>query len=120
MHAFVYLFICFIYLFIYSLSHCQVGQVGLSREKGLDIGRRPLHHISFLCSSRKFIFARFPILQTITGTRLHILSRADVLCMHVGTLQVIIFVTIFLCTHCLVASFEMQLYEGNTVIWFES
>ena len=52
----IYVCICvfiyyFIYLFIYSLAHCQVGQVGLLREKGLDIGRRPLHHISFPCSS---------------------------------------------------------------------
>ena len=38
MYAFVYLFL-FIYLF---LAHCQVRQVGLLREKGLDIGRRSL------------------------------------------------------------------------------
>ena len=37
----------------------------------------------------KFISARFPTLQTITVTRLHILSLTDVLCTHVGTLQVI-------------------------------
>ena len=50
----------FIYLFIYSLAHCQVGQVGLSREKGLDIGRHPLHHIScqyvIHCQSRSHPF----------------------------------------------------------------
>ena len=41
----------FIFIYIYSLAHCQVGQVGLLREKGLDIGRHSLHHISFPCSS---------------------------------------------------------------------
>ena len=52
--AFVYLLIrLFIYILIYALAHCQVGQVGLLREKGLDIGRCPLHHISFPCSSGK-------------------------------------------------------------------
>ena len=75
MYTFVYLFISlFIYLFI-----------GLLREKGLDIGRRPLQ-LSLL---QWFISARFPTLQTITGTRLHVLSLTDVLCTHVGTLQVI-------------------------------
>ena len=57
MCAFVYLFIS---LFIYSLAHYQVGQVGLSREKGLDIGRRPLHHISFPCSSGKIHLCMIP------------------------------------------------------------
>ena len=34
--AFVYLLISlFIYILIYSLSHCQVGQVGLLKRKGL-------------------------------------------------------------------------------------
>ena len=37
----------------------------------------------------KFISARFPTVQTITGTRLHVLSLTDVLCVDVGTLQVI-------------------------------
>ena len=53
----IYVCIC---VFIYSLAHCQVGQVGLSKEKGLDIGRRPLHHISFPCSSGKVHLCKIP------------------------------------------------------------
>ena len=77
----------FISLFIYnySLAHCQVGQVGLLTWILEDV-----HFISaFPAPVVKFISARFPTLQTITGTRLHILSFTDVVCMHVGTLQVI-------------------------------
>ena len=75
----------FIYLFIYSLAHCQVGQVGLLTWVLEDV-----HFISaFPAPVVKFISARFPTLQTITGTKLHILSFTDVVCMHVGTLQVI-------------------------------
>ena len=65
MHLCIYLLVyllvyLFIYLFIYSLAHCQVGQVGLLREKSLDIGRRPLHHISFPCSSGKVHLCKIP------------------------------------------------------------
>ena len=75
----------FISLFIYSLAHCQVGQAGLLTWILEDI-----HFISaFPTPVVKFIPAIFPTLQTITGTRLHILSFTDVVSMHVGTLQVI-------------------------------
>ena len=57
MHLCIYLLV---YLFIYSLANCQVGQVGLLREKGLDIGRHPLHHINFPCSSGKVHLCKIP------------------------------------------------------------
>ena len=61
MHLCIYLLVyLFIYLFIYSLAHCQVGKVGLLREKSLDIGRRPLHHISFPCSSGNIHLYKIP------------------------------------------------------------
>ena len=116
MYAFVYLFIL---LFIYSLTLCQVGQVGLTREKAwiLEdvhfISAFPAPVVKFLTnygtrlkeSLESELSARFPTLQTITGTRLLVLALTDVLCMHVGTLQVIFFVTIFLFRHCFVATF---------------
>ena len=72
----------FIYLFIYSLAHCQVGQVGLSRERAWIL--EDVHFITsaFPAPVVKFISARFPTLQTIAGTRLHVLSLTDDLCNH--------------------------------------
>ena len=64
----IYVCICvFIYLFIYSLAHCQVGQVGQLREKSLDIGRRPLHHISFPCSGGKVHLCKIPYFADYYG-----------------------------------------------------
>ena len=92
----IYVCICvfiyyFIYLFIYLfLSSLPSWTSWPNREKRAWI-LEDVHLIisAFPASVEKFISARFPTLQTITGTRLHILSLTDVLCTHVGTLQVI-------------------------------
>ena len=85
MHLCIYLLV---YLFIYSLAHCQVGQVGLLREKGLGYCKTSTSSYQ-LFLLQWFISARFPALQAITGSKLHVLFLTDVLCTHVGTLQVI-------------------------------
>ena len=86
MYAFVYLFISlFIYLFLSSLPSWTSWPI---KRKGLGYWKTSTssYQLSLL---QWFISARFPTLQTITGTRLHVLSLTDVLCTHVGTLQVI-------------------------------
>ena len=85
MYAFVYLFISlFIYLFLSSLPSWTSWPI-----KRKELGYWKTIISAFPAPVVKFISARFPTLQTITGTRLHILSLTDVLCTHVGTLQVI-------------------------------
>ena len=86
MHLCIYLLVyLFIYLFLSSLPSWRSWP--MKRAWILE----DVHFIisAFPAPVVKFISARFPTLQTITGTRLHILSLADVLCTHVGTLQVI-------------------------------
>ena len=83
MYAFVYLFISlFIYLFLTAKLDKLAKRAWILEDVHFIIS-------AFLAPVVKFISARFPTLQTITGTRLHILSLTDVLCTHVGTLQVI-------------------------------
>ena len=86
MYAFVYSFISlFIYLFLSSLPSWTSWPI---KKKGLGYWKTSTssYQLSLL---QWFISARFPTLQTITGTRLHVFSLTDVLCTHVGTLQVI-------------------------------
>ena len=88
MHLCIYLLVyLFIYLFLSSLPSWTSWP---NREKRAWI----LEDVHFIISAFpapvvQSFSARFPTLQTITGTRLHILSLTDVLCTHVGTLQVI-------------------------------
>ena len=94
MHLCIYLLVLFIYLFIYLFLSSLPSWTSWPIKKRAWL----LEDVHFIISAFpapvvKFISARFPILQTITGTRLHILSLTDVLCMHVGTLQS------FLCNH---------------------
>ena len=82
----IYVCICvFIYLFLSSLPSWTSWPI---KRKGLVYWKTSTssYQLSLL---QWFISARFPTLQTITGTRLHVLSLTDVLCTHVGTLQVI-------------------------------
>ena len=83
MHLCIYLLVyLFIYLFLNSLPSWPIKRKGLGYWKTFTSS----YQLSLL---QWFISARFPTLQTITGTRLHVLSLTDVLCTHVGTLQVI-------------------------------
>ena len=80
MHLCIYLLVyLFIYLFLSSLPSWTSWPI-----KRKELGYWKTSTSSYQLS--KFLSARFPTLQTITGTRLHILSLTDVLCTHVGTL----------------------------------